>query len=262
MEIHKRQIDAEVPAAEGADAPLPPPPSVMRRPALFLDLDGVLAPLAPTPDAVVPDARRSAVLRAVSRRLEGRVAIVSGRPLAEIDRIAEGAVTPASGVHGLERRRADGLHLVAQPHEAVREAVAAFQAFAQDRPGLIVEDKSVAAGLHFRADPSQAAAAEALARDLAKRTGLRLQPGKLVLELKTPGADKGTALKAFMSEPPFAGAVPVMLGDDLTDEHGFVAAAALGGFGVLVGPARDTAARHGLADVEAVLDWLERLRAE
>lgn len=262
MGNENRLLDAGPPAAERMGASLPPPPCDLPRAALFLDLDGVLAPLAPTPDAVGPDPRRSAVLRAVSTRLDGRVAIVSGRPLHEIDRIAEGAVTPASGVHGLERRRADGSRLAARPHAAVREAVAAFQAFARDRPGLVVEDKAVAAGLHYRGDPTQAEAAEALARDLASRTGLRLQPGKLVLELKTPGADKGTALKAFMAEPPFAGSVPVMVGDDLTDEHGFVAAQALGGFGVLVGPARRTAARHGLADVEAVLDWLERFRPE
>ncbi|MBU2118540.1 MAG: trehalose-phosphatase, partial [Alphaproteobacteria bacterium] len=140
-------------------------------------------------------------------------------------------------------------------------AVAAFRAFAAARPGLIVEDKTVAAGLHYRGDPRHAEAAEALARDLAARTGLKLQPGKLVLELKTPGADKGTALAAFMAEPPFAGGVPVMVGDDLTDEYGFAAAEALGGFGVLVGAPRPTAARHGLEDVAAVLDWLEKVHA-
>ncbi|HEV7226839.1 trehalose-phosphatase [Brevundimonas sp.] len=261
MGIAEPTLDAAPPAAEDPPARLPPPPDVLPGGALFLDLDGVLAPLAATPDAVRADPHRSAVLRALSERLEGRVAIVSGRPLEEIDRIADGAVTSASGVHGLERRRADGTLLETEPHEAVQEAVAAFQAFARDRPGLIVENKDVAAGLHYRGDPSHAEAAEALARDLADRTGLKLQPGKLVLELKTPGADKGTALTAFMGEAPFAGGVPVMVGDDLTDEHGFRAAVALGGFGVLVGEPRDTAARYGLADVEAVLDWLEKVRA-
>ncbi|HRJ63439.1 MAG TPA: trehalose-phosphatase, partial [Brevundimonas sp.] len=101
----------------------------------------------------------------------------------------------------------------------------------------------------------------ALARSLAAETGLALQAGNLVVELKTPGTDKGTALKAFMLEPPFAGAVPVMLGDDLTDEDGFRAAADLGGFGVLVGPPRRTAATFGLPDVEAVLTWLDSVEA-
>lgn len=249
-------------AAPVADEPamrLPPPPTRLQRPALFLDLDGVLARLEPTPDAVGPDARRTSLLKAVAERFDGRVAIVSGRTIQEIDRIAEAALTSASGVHGLERRGADGaLHRV-DPAPAVRQVVAAFEDFARTRPGLIVEDKAVSAGLHYRGAPKEAVAAEALAEQLAGETGLALQAGHLVVELKTPGTDKGTALKTFMREPPFAGAMPVMLGDDLTDEHGFQAAADLGGFGVLVGAPRATAARYGLADVEAVMVWLDRV---
>lgn len=252
---------------DGASAPvealsyLPPPSAFLQRPALFLDMDGVLAPLAATPDAVVPDARRTAVLLRLADRLEGRVAILSGRTIAEIDRIAESASASASGVHGLERRRADGSldHTAADP--AVRDAVVAFERFARDRPGMIVEDKAVSAGLHYRGAPTEAAAAEALAHSLAVETGLALQSGHLVVELKTPGTDKGTALKAFMLEPPFAGAVPVMLGDDLTDEDGFRAAADLGGFGVLIGPPRRTAATFRLPDVDAALTWLDAVEA-
>lgn len=241
-------------------SPLPAPPTALHRPALFLDMDGVLAPLAATPDAVVPNAHRTAVLRALADRLDGRVAILSGRTLAEIDRIAEASTTSASGVHGLQRRHADGsLHSVEAAPE-VRDAVAAFEDFARSRPGLLVENKAVSAGLHYRGAPAEAAGVIALAERLADETGLTLQAGHLVVELKTPGTNKGTALKAFMQEAPFAGAVPVMLGDDLTDEDGFIAAAELGGFGVLVGEARPTAARHGLADVPAVLDWLDAVR--
>ena len=247
---------------DGAPAPveavshLPPPPVHLPRPALFLDMDGVLAPLADTPDAVVPHPERTAALRAVADRLDHRVAIISGRTIAEIDRIAEASAASASGVHGLERRRADGSLHRAQAAPAVREAVAAFETFARTRPGIIVEDKAVSAGLHYRGAPAEGEAAMALARKLADETGLALQAGNLVVELKTPGSSKGTALTAFMREPPFAGAVPVMLGDDLTDEDGFRAAEALGGFGVLVGPPRQTAARYGLPDVAAVLAWL------
>ncbi len=250
------------PMIDGASAPveaaayLPPPPTRLRRPALFLDMDGVLAPLAETPDAVVPHPERTAALKAVAVRLGGRVAIISGRTIAEIDRIAEASTASASGVHGLERRRADGSLHRAEAAPAVREAVAAFEAFARDRPGIIVEDKTVSAGLHYRGAQTFAAEALALAGRLADETGLALQAGNLVVELKTPGSSKGTALQAFMREPPFVGAVPVMLGDDLTDEDGFRAAQALGGFGVLVGPTRETAARYRLPDVGAVLTWL------
>lgn len=243
--------------ARAADLILPPPPVRAEGVALFLDMDGVLAPLAATPDAVVPVARRTAALKAVAGKMDGRVAIVSGRTIAEIDRIADHALMSASGVHGLERRLKDGSIRRKDADLGVARALRAFQLFAADRPGMIVEDKGVSAGLHYRQAPDQARAAEDLARRLQAETGLTLQPGHMVLELKTPGADKGTAVTAFMQEPPFRDAVPVMLGDDLTDEYGFEAAAALGGYGVLVGPQRPTAARYRLDDVDAVLTWLE-----
>ncbi len=239
---------------------LPPPPVSVDGPlALFLDMDGVLAALAPTPEAVVADARRTAVLKALDLALKGRMAVISGRTIAEIDRISGGAAPSASGVHGLERRRRDGSLDRAEASARVPEALAAFRDLAAAHPGMIVEDKGVSAGLHYRQAPDAAEAAEALARRLAATTGLDLQPGHMVLELKTPGADKGRALAAFMAEAPFTGATPVMVGDDLTDEAGFRAAERLGGFGVLVGPGRETAARHGLADVRAVLDWLDAI---
>lgn len=244
-------------APAAADVRLPAPPTQLIRPALFLDLDGVLAELADTPDAVVPEPRRTEVLRALAQRLNGRVAIISGRTIAEIDRISDGSMAAASGIHGLERRRPDGSLLRAEPDAGVRTAVEAFEDFARTRPGVLVEDKTIAAGLHFRGAPEAAADAALLTRELADETGLTMQPGNMVIELKTPGASKGTALKAFMAEAPFAGATPIMLGDDLTDEHGFRAAAELGGFGVLVGPPRETAATFGLPDVSSVLAWLD-----
>ena len=244
-------------APNAGTALLTAPPVRLDRPALFLDMDGVLAPFAPTPEAVVPVARRTAVLRLLDQRLDGRMAIVSGRSLSEIDRISDSSARSASGVHGLERRRRDGSLQSAPAAPGVRAAVAAFDAFAADRPGVIVEDKGVSAGLHFRQAPDAEVEATALAQRLIAETGLTLQAGDMVLELKTPGATKGTAVAAFMAEPPFAGATPIMLGDDLTDEDGFRAAAALGGFGVLVGPPRETAARWRLENVDAVLDWLE-----
>lgn len=239
-----------------SSALLLPPPARLDKAALFLDLDGVLAPLASTPDAVGPDPRRTRTLIRLRQALEGRVAVVSGRTLAEIDRIVDGAAQAASGVHGLQRRNADGGLSARDPSPSVRTALAAFADFARHRPGVLVEDKGLSAGLHFRQAPDEAGAALALATALADETGLVLQPGSMVLELKTPGADKGTAVTAFMAEAPFAGAMPVMVGDDLTDEAGFRAAEALGGFGVFVGPERPTAARYRLDDVAAVLDWL------
>ena len=120
-----------MPSHAGAAALLlPTPPVVADGIALFLDMDGVLAPMAPTPDAVVPTARRTAALKAVEARLSGRVAIVSGRTIAEIDRISDHALVSGSGVHGLERRLKDGSIQRKTADAGVAEVMAAFEAFA------------------------------------------------------------------------------------------------------------------------------------
>jgi trehalose 6-phosphate phosphatase len=238
----------------------PPPPLDPARSALFLDLDGTLAPFAARPELVGPDARRTAAVSGASAILGGRLAVISGRPLNDIDRIMEGAAGAAAGVHGLERRSADGAVKRADPDPSVALAAAVFRGLAAAEPGLLVEDKGLSVALHYRNAPAAAGIAETAGERLAKRTGLRLQRGDCVVELRTPGADKGDALRAFMGEPPFRGGLPVFVGDDLTDEAGFAAADDLGGFGIRVGsPERPTAARYGLADIEAVIAWLEAL---
>jgi trehalose 6-phosphate phosphatase len=163
-------------------------------------------------------------------------------------------------VHGLVRRSAEGEVVERSPHPALPQAAEAFRAMADADAGLIVEDKVQSVALHYRLAPGHAAQAVALAEQLAAETGLELQPGHMVVELRTPGPSKGDSLRQFMSASPFAGSVPVFVGDDLTDEPGFTMAATLGGYGVLVGAARPTAARWRMADVAQVLAWLEAAR--
>ncbi|HEY3950281.1 trehalose-phosphatase [Phenylobacterium sp.] len=239
----------------------PPRPLRLAETALFLDLDGTLAPIAARPQDVGPDARRTDLLESLARRLNGRLAVITGRTLSDVDHILEGCVPAVAAVHGLVRRDADGLVTETRPHPAVPRAAAALRTFAVRDPGLLVEDKAgLSVALHFRQAREHAPAARAFARELAQETGLGLQSGDMVAELRTPGARKGDSLRAFMGEPCFAGARPVFMGDDATDEDGFAAAEALGGFGVLVGPPRPTGARFRLDDVAAALDWLEASR--
>ena len=127
-------------------------------------------------------------------------------------------------------------------------------------PGLLVEDKALSLTLHYRQAPDRAPEAIDLAERLATVTGLTLQPGDMVVELRTPGASKGDSIRAFMTEAPFRGARPIFLGDDLTDEHGFFAVRQLGGYGVLVGPQRKTTAIYRMDSVETALSWLEAAR--
>ena len=241
-------------------APPPVPASLIRRGplALFLDLDGVLAPIESRPEDVGPDPRRSRLLDALIAALDGRVAVLSGRALADVDRILEGRVTPVAGVHGLERRSSDGRVETRGAETDVARAVEGLTQTlsAEIADGVEIENKGVGVAVHYRNAPDRAAGVRHATTMLARDHGLHLQPGHMVVELKGGDADKGLALAAFLSEPPFAGARPVMIGDDRTDEAAFRAAEAAGGFGILVDPRWVSAARYGLADTRAVADWL------
>lgn len=243
---------------EELTVPLPAPkPLGLRDRALFLDLDGTLAPIAARPQDVRPDPRRTDLLERLARALDGRLAVITGRTLADADRILEGRVAAVAAVHGLVRRDVAGQLYEHSVHPRLQEAADAFRAFATRDSGLLVEDKGLSVALHFRLAANCAHAARACARRLAAETGLTLQHGDMVEELRTPGPTKADSVRAFMAEPPFFGATPLFLGDDITDEDGFAAARALGGAGILVGAPRPTGARYRLPNVDAALSWLE-----
>jgi trehalose 6-phosphate phosphatase len=234
----------------------PPPPLNLTGTALFADLDGTLAPIEPLPSDVGPDARRTRLLDRLSQRLEGRLAVISGRALDDLDRVLSGRVTGVAALHGLVRRCVSG-EVVASGGGLSEAARAAILGLGRSNPALLVEDKGAAIALHYRNAPEAGEACKAAAQRLAQRFDLEVKPGRMVVELRSRGPNKADAVAAFMSEPPFVGATPVFLGDDLTDEDGFFAAYRLGGFGVVVGARRPTLARYALEGVEAVLAWLE-----
>jgi trehalose 6-phosphate phosphatase len=236
---------------------LPPPLSRLAPAALFLDFDGTLVELADAPDAIaVPDGLKP-LLDRLAGRLEGRLAIVSGRSVDDLRRHLGGSAAVLSGSHGAELRYADGRRVPVSAPPGLAAAREAVRRFAADSGGLLVEDKPTGVALHYRQAPERERSVTAFLAHLARRSGLALQPGKMVAELRPQGTDKGAALRRLMAEPPFAGARPVFVGDDLTDEHAFEAAAALGGAGVLVGPPRATAAKWRLDGVAEVTGWLE-----
>ena len=233
------------------------PPNLDRdRCALFLDLDGTLADLAPRPDDVIPLHERTGILRRLVESMDGRVAVLTGRALSEADRILESAVVPVAAVHGLVRRLSPGTVVSVLPSPNLSQAKVTLDALAADHPGLLVEDKEASVALHYRLAPEARATVRDTTEQLSRALGLVLQEGAMVSELRTAGPNKGDSLRAFMAWPPFTGAVPVAIGDDLTDEDAFAAADALGGYGILVGEPRPTRARYRLGSVAEVLAWL------
>jgi trehalose 6-phosphate phosphatase len=236
-----------------------PPPRLgdLEAVSLFVDFDGTLVDLIDNPGEIRVDGALQHLLAELNARLSGRLALVSGRSIAQLDGFLGplGAMLTLAGSHGVELRRPGG-RLIAPGRPSSLDAVERDLArFAAANPGLHVELKSHGAALHYRAAPQHETAAYTFGRDLAKATGLVLQTGKMMVELRGPG-DKGDAVRALMRDPPMAGGRPLFVGDDLTDEGGFSAARALGGAGVMVGAPRATAALYRLENVEAVRAWL------
>lgn len=234
-----------------------PPPGLLEGAALFLDFDGTLVELAESPDSIRVPPRLGPLLERLRRRLGGRLAIISGRSMADLERHVPLAGLAFSGSHGLELRLAGGTAVPVSIPAGIDDIRKQVSRFAERGEGLLVEEKPAGLALHFRKAPQLAAGAREFMSALADEHGWSVQHGNMVAELRPHGATKGDALRAFMTEPEFEGARPVFVGDDLTDEHGFEAAAALGGAGILVGPPRATAAHYRLECVAAVAEWLE-----
>jgi trehalose 6-phosphate phosphatase len=238
------------------DSP-PPPLSRLAPAALFLDFDGTLVDLADSPGAIALPAGLTLLLDRLSERLDGRLAIVSGRAVGDLQSHLGGCAAVLSGSHGAEIRYSDGRSIPVSAPPGLAEARESIRRFAEGGEGLLVEDKPAGVALHYRMAPERAEEADLFLEALARGSGLVLQRGKMVAELRPEGSDKGGAVRRLMAEPPFAGARPVFVGDDLTDEDAFRAAASLGGEGVLVGAARPSAARWRLEGVAQVMSWLE-----
>jgi trehalose 6-phosphate phosphatase len=229
--------------------------------AFFLDLDGTLADIQPRPERVFIPADTLATLE----RLHAcgiSVSVISGRPLEQIDQLLGALRLPAAGVHGAQRRGADGVvHQLTLDNQLFDQIQRELSEACATHPGLYLENKSVAFALHFRQAPELEPVAQALAEGFVARypEALALQPGKCVFELKPRGASKGEVIRCFMSEAPFKGKYPVFIGDDVTDEAGFAVVNALGGLSIKVGHG-PSEARQRLESVAAVGRWLASLK--
>jgi trehalose 6-phosphate phosphatase len=226
--------------------------------AFFLDIDGTLLEIAATPKAVHMAKDDCKLVAALYDKAGGALALVSGRSLAMIDELFSPMRLPAAGQHGVERRDARGrVHKPSLSDDLLARAAEPIRAFAQQHAGLVFEHKGYSMALHYRLAPQLASAAHAVVREAAREIGdgVEVQRGKMVAELKPAGHDKGRAIEAFMKERPFARRVPVFLGDDLTDEHGFRVVDRLGGHSIKVG-AGPTVARWRLPNPSAARAWL------
>ena len=233
---------------------------------LFLDFDGTLVDFASTPAAIAVPQELVPLLDALRSRLAGALALVSGRPLADLDHHLAPLRLPAAALHGTLRRDAAG-QVHGNPDNGTSDFLARtavlrerLQRWSATHPGLLLEDKGLALAVHFRAMPRATAELlelqRALHRELAGELpdGMELLSGDLVVEVRPRGSDKGLAVAAFLLEAPFRGRFPVYLGDDLADLDGMAAVEQHGGMTIAVG--QRIPARWRLPTPTDARDWL------
>ena len=227
--------------------------------AYFLDIDGTLVDLADAPGAVKLHSALPGLVEALYQSSGGALALITGRSIADADRLFPRRRLPIAGQHGHERRSANG---VVTRHggspRALNRARHVLDAVVNRHPQLLLEHKGLTLALHYRRAPHLASLAHRAMHTVQRSLGDQycVHRGKRVVELTPAGRDKGLAIRAFMHETPFRGKPPVFIGDDVTDEHGFAMVNRLGGNSIKVGPG-PTAAEWRFQSVTAVLAWLE-----
>ncbi len=241
----------------GKPLTLPPPLSQWERPSLFLDFDGTLVAIADHPQAVEVSATLPGLLTRLNDFLDGRLAIISGRAIADLDRFLDLPSVSVAGSHGGELRMGNSRSIQAMASPMPSSIASSLNELAAQRSNLLVESKPFSVAIHYRAQPELGPEVLEYATSLAETAGLTLKPGKMVVELVMPGVDKGRAVGTFMQMPTFKGSRPIFVGDDMTDEDAFRSVLDLEGGGVLVGRERETAAIWRLPAVSDVYHWLE-----
>lgn len=235
-------------------------PPIPGHPACFLDFDGVLVAIADTPGGVIVDPGLPDLLDRLADRTDGAIAVVTGRTIDDIDRFLAPARLAAAGMHGFEHRFADREAIESEgPPPELEELRRRLEAYGMFDEKVRLEEKRAGLAVHYRAAPDREDEVRAaVGRALEGLEGLHAIPGKMVVEAKRAGHDKGVAIRKFMAITPFEGRTPVFLGDDVTDEDGFRVVNEMGGVSIKVGDG-DTIAAYRLADVPAVHRWLAEL---
>ncbi|MBA8879652.1 trehalose-phosphatase [Phyllobacterium myrsinacearum] len=236
-------------------------PDDLRRWAFFLDVDGTLIDLADTPDGVIMPPKLPHQIADLSARLDGALALVSGRSIQSVDTLFRPYRFPVAGLHGNEMRHEMDGSVSRTPVDEHRldNAKRSFEGIVAKWPGVILEDKGAALAIHYRQAPAAFAEIDVCVTQLFLKLGPHWtrQDGKMVVEIRPSGANKGSALAKFMRSPPFAKRLPLAIGDDLTDEAMFKVANTLSGQSILVGsPGHVSQARSRVESPAMVQAWL------
>lgn len=228
--------------------------------ALFLDIDGTLLEHQAHPDAVTVDETLRGLIRDAYFKLDGALALVTGRSIAMADRLFLPLELPVAGLYGVEMRLKPG-----EPFSPSTESSALTSVIerliARFKPieGIYFERKGAILAIHTRAAPKHLDEVVAAAEEaLPELENYRIIAGHAGLEIVPIDVAKATAIERFMSMAPFTGRKPVFIGDDTSDESGFEEVNKADGVSIRVKPNGSTAARETLPNVAAVHDWIRQ----
>lgn len=240
----------------------PPQRIDLQRAAILLDVDGTLLDIASTPSAIrVPPSLIHSLTR-LQKRTRGALALISGRPLAELDRIFAPLKVPAIGGHGAELRPHDNGDSEERQVDSLDGRLRThLMNIAKVAPGILIEDKGYAIALHYRRSPKlERMLHKEVAAICAKLApaGVKVLCGKAVVEIKSGRFNKGTALRELMAQSPFRGRQPIFVGDDITDDDVFAVLPEFNGIGFSVGKASQGAV-FTFASPREVRAWLDHL---
>jgi trehalose 6-phosphate phosphatase len=235
-------------------------PTIARDWALFLDVDGTLLDYVPRPDAAIVPPALLQTLRALSAALSGALAIISGRTIADLDRLFAPLRLPVAGQHGAEARQGERTGVFALGSPALASILAPVYALGERRLAIMIENKGLSAAIHYaEAGPEREALNAILPEAVARSDGaFQLLPSHLAFDIVPRAVDKGRAVDWFMAAAPFAGRVPVFIGDERTDEDGFAAVVARGGHAIKIGPRGNSIAPWRMQSPQELRAWLER----
>ena len=238
----------------------PPPVTGLVNLAIFLDFDGTLVEIAPSPNEIEVDPLTLITLETLFRKFDGALAIITGRKLEDIDTCLFPLILPAAGIHGVERRSSNGsIHTPA--HDAkLSQIKKIISEYSKKNFGVFLEDKGQSLAVHYRMAPDKEKPIKLLLSKLTRnRDDLQILSGKMVYEVKPVSINKGTAIEAFMTEIPFKNRTPLFVGDDQTDEDAFKYVNKIGGLSVRVGTEGTSLAKFRLQNVVVARKWLSAI---
>jgi len=228
-----------------------------KRLAVFLDIDGTLIDFANKPNEIIVPKNLKHLLYYLNNKVDGTLALISGRMIVDIERIFNPLKFYSSGSHGLEFKDSFERYIIFNNKNIPKKIKKELSNFAKTYPGSFIEEKKFSIAFHYRNIPNIKLKALKAISNFTHKSNYKILQGNHVIELIPANINKGKAIAYFMKKPLFSKKIPLYIGDDYTDEFGFKFINDIGGFSVKVGNEKNTSANFFTRDTRTVHNILK-----